>query len=305
MNNIEKYVADEMTAEERAAFEAELERNPALAEEVNFMRQLTEDIEMAALAERVKEALHELPPARPKWPKYPWWPALVLAGLLAVALLYFQKEGAPPPPEAIPPVEMPPVDPLKQAPTKAEAGQPSSQETAEEKTTGRPGGPIAQQQPDENAYTPIPAPQLRGSGSSTDTARQALLDAVWYSVYPPEGLQVSEPFRQVDELLQQGEFSKSYARLQLLERKMPTNDTLFFLKGYCLLERGEGDEALRYFGQIKNQNLAGTGLLEWYRGLAFLLSGDDGSAKKTFADISASPAHAFRRQAKRALTMME
>lgn len=306
MKDIEKYLADEMTGEERTAFEAEMERNPALAEEVNFVRQLAEDIETAALDERVKEATHGLLSRRPGKSKYLWWwSTLAVVGLLVVALLIFQKDKTQTQPLALPPATAPTVDSLRQVPPQPGTGQPSSQEPAEEKTKVQPNRPIAQNQPVEELYLPMHAPRLRGSSASVDSSRQALLDAVWYTEYPPKGLHVNETFQQVDGLLRQRDFSKSYARLQLLERKMPANDTLFFLKGYCLLEQGEGSEALRYFDRIRTQSPVGKDLLEWYRGLAFLLLGEDGNAKKIFTTISGNPAHAFRRQAQRALKLLK
>lgn len=305
MNDIEKYLADEMNAEERAAFEAELERNPALAKEVNFIRQLTEDIETAALDERVKAATKGLLPVRSKKSTYVWWSAFALAGLLIVAMFIFQKDKTTPQQMVVPPVKTPTTDSLRLMPPKVETGQPSSPKAAEEKTKGRPNRPIAQNQKDENRYISMNAPRLRGSNASLDSSGQVRLDAVWHTEYPPKALKLSETFRQVDGLLQQRDFSKSYARLQLLERKIPANDTLFFLKGYCLLEQGEGGEALRYFDQIKNKSLAGNDLLEWYHGLAFLLLGDDGNAKKIFTTISANPAHAFRQQAQQALKLFK
>lgn len=305
LNDIEKYLAGEMTAEEQAAFDAEMERNPALAKEVAFLRQLTENIETAVLDERVKQALKDLPPDAPANSKYQWWLVLVLAAILVMALLFSQKDEPQPRRVAPPPAAAPTPDSLQQAPPRANPDLPSSQETETEKTTSQPERPIAQNQPNENTFSPVPAPRLRGQGASTDTARQALLDAAWFTEYPPQGLEVGEAYLQVDELLRQGDFSKSYARLQLLERKMPANDTLLFLKGYCLLQRGEGGEALRYFDKMENEKPFGKDLLEWYRGLAFLLSGEDGKAKKIFRDISAKPAHAFNRQARQALKMTE
>ncbi len=302
MTEIEKYLAGEMTAKEQAAFEAAMEQNPALAEAVRFVRQLTEDIETAELDKRVKAALHNLPPARAERSKYRWWPLLILAAALLVAALFFLIKRPAPQPA---PIETPPVDSVQQAPPQAGTGRPATDETPEKNSTTRPDRPVALNQPDRNTRTAMPAPLLRGNNAAPDTGRQALLDAVWYSEYPPEWLQLREPFSRVDALLRQRAFSKSYAQLQLLERKMPANDTLFFLKGYCLLERGEGSEAIRCFDRIKDNNLAGTDLLEWYRGLAYLLSGEDAKAKNTFRKISTKPGHALQEQAGRALKLLE
>lgn len=296
--DIEAYLNGELSAAERQAFEAELAANPALAKEVALLRQLTEDLGDAMLWERVSTA-RALPDGRAKWQ---WW-TFAGAVLLFGGLLWYSL-GLPPgktePPAApagqsaapeLPPAELQPI--ATDTPSTVPKNAPTSDR------------PIAINTPPAGLQPPLhPAPQLRGNNSA-DTTRKALLDALWYTDYPPKGASFTGQFAEVDALLQQGDFSKSYARLQLLERKNPTNDTLFFLKGYCLLERGKGGEALRYFDKIENETPFGKELLEWYRGLALLLLGDDSQAKKVFSVISISPAHSLKQQAQRALEILE
>lgn len=303
MNDIEKYLDGEMNTEERAAFEVEMEHNPALAKDVAFLRQLTEDIQTVELDKRVKQATKNLPSGGRKYSTYLWWAALILAGLLVLTWYFLQKDRAVPQRAISPAVETATVDSLESAPPQAWTEQPSSEE--KDKNTNQPSGPFAQIQPKGSNYTTVPAPNLRGQGPKADTIHEALLNALWFTQYPLPDSQLGKDFQQVDSLLRQRDFSKSYAHLQLLERKMPSNDTLFFLKGYCLLEQGEGGEALRYFDSIKNKNLAGSGLLKWYRGLAFLMVGDDENAKKIFTAIAENPTHNFKPQAQRALKMLE
>ena len=54
--------------------------------------------------------------------------------------------------------------------------------------------------------------------------------------------------------------------------KMEANDTLHFLKGYCLLEMGEGGDAIRFFDKIENPPSEWQPNLEWYRALGVLIS---------------------------------
>ncbi len=292
--DIEAYLIGELNPEEQQAFEAELAANPAFAEEVARQRQLTADIEDAVLWERVATARSR----RNQWQVWRWMAILALVLGAGGVWWYVQHFSAEKKETPAPPTEQSSPEPV--APP-AEADQPAR----EQERPPAVNQPIAADNPDRTLPPPAHAsPQLRGQGMA-NPGRKALLDAIWYTQYPPAGWQLVGPFRQVDELLRQRDFSKSYARLQLLERKMPTNDTLYFLKGYCLLERGMGDEAQQYFGQIENKSVAGNDLLEWYRALAFLLSGEDDQAEKIFKDMAGRPAHAFKRQAKRALELTE
>lgn len=291
-----------MSAEEAAAFEARMARDPALAGEVARLRQLIDDLEAAELSNRVAEALAGLPADPPKGNRLSWWFVLTLAGLLAVSSWFFLNRPDRPLPDAAP-------SPADTTPGVLPGMEEPPGETAPAPPPPAPEAPSSNQLIAENQVEPAapshsPAPRLRGGGPTADSSRQLLLNAVWYTEYPPADLQVGGQFRPVDELLRQRELSRSYALLQVLERKNPANDTLFFLKGYCLLERGEGGEALTYFQKVRNPAAFGTELLEWYAGLSLLLSGDDAGARKAFEGISSKPAHPYRQRATSALQQM-
>jgi tetratricopeptide (TPR) repeat protein len=93
--------------------------------------------------------------------------------------------------------------------------------------------------------------------------------------------------------------------LQRLERKLPENDTLRLLKGYCLMEMGEGAEALIYFEKLKGKKPDWELTLEWYRGLSSLLTGDKEQAMAIFSKIAAEPRHPYREQSKKAIQVLK
>ncbi|MCB0644752.1 MAG: hypothetical protein KDC44_24070 [Phaeodactylibacter sp.] len=285
VHEIEKYVSGEMAADEQAAFEQEMQQNPALSAEVARYRQLTGDLGDIALEDRISEALQHLPIHRDQKPGR-WWLLLGLLSLLLLAGLFFYPAQSDADLQNLQSSPVPQPNPDSTAQFENQISPPIEQEEEAERPAIK--KPIAGIEPGEQPVSPRvqPAPKLRGSGTAADTARQALLDAIWYTQYPPAQASFGVPFGQVDTLLRKSDFSGAYARLQLLERQGSAGDTLAFLKGYCLLERGEGAEALRYFDQIAKPQVFGSQLLNWYKGLALLLQGEQAAAKRQFEKIA-------------------
>lgn len=290
-----------MTADERVRFEEDMKRDPNLEEEVNYMRQLIEDIETAVVSERVYEAIRSLPNNNTNLHKRPWWWIIgLLVSLIALGLIGLQQK------EKEQPATSPPSDKI----TKTEADTISLDQDSKENVSVvstqdySPNPPLAEVRPVKPKSEGI-VPRLRGNNSQGKASRQELIDALWYTEYPPQDLSLEPDFLQVDQLLRQREFSKSYSRLQLIERRMDSSDTLFFLKGYCLLEKREGMEALRYFNKIEDETPFGSDLLEWYRSLSYLLIQEDIEAQKKFEAILKNPGHSYRPQAKKALEMIK
>jgi len=169
----------------------------------------------------------------------------------------------------------------------------------------RESGPIAQNNAPDRLPSPrFPSPNIRGENSE-DKAWKALLDQVWYTEYPPAGIELSETFEKPDQFLKNRDFSTAYVQLQRIERKMPENDTLQLLKGYCLMEMGEGADALAYFEKIKGKNSKWEPTLQWNQGLSLLLTGDKEKALSAFRQIAAQPKHPFQAQSKRAIQVLE
>lgn len=238
-----------------------------------------------------------------------------LAFLAAVAYRFFGKNEATP---AAPPSE-------KQAPSapalrKEQAPEQDKLEKPREKP------PIAQIKPKEEIPVPpdpifptfalqdelIPEPvhaapdlvAVRGENQA-NTALKALLDQLWYVDYPLLGLDISEAFPSIDEKLKKRDFTSAYLELEQLGSARPTNDTLHALQAYCLLQTGEGQEALLHFAQIQNRQLAREPQLQWYRGLALLLADKRSEAIAQFSAIAANPGHPYRRQARKALKLLQ
>ncbi|WP_373550919.1 hypothetical protein [Haliscomenobacter sp.] len=174
---------------------------------------------------------------------------------------------------------------------------------------------------------------MRGE-SQANTALKALLDQLWYVDYPLFGLKTSAAYGSADQLLQQRNFSAAYQALDEIEQvqidslsrriarenqkqleKDPTaspvaampvaNDTILYLKAYCMLEMGEGQEAMFYFYQMYFPDPAWIPQLTWYRALALLQANNRKEALILFTTIAANPGHPYRRQARKAMKLLQ
>ena len=188
--------------------------------------------------------------------------------------------------------------------------QPADQPTSlPEKTPDKKENvPIAQVSPGERLSNPrYPAPDatmIRGDETS-NKALKAVLDQIWYTDYPLKGLKVSGPFKQADESLKKRDFNAAYLALGYLETSQPDNDTLRYLKGYCLLEMAEGEEALNYFDPLQGRNAAWEPQLQWYRGLAMLLADKREKAWVLFQKLAKQSQHPYQRQAGKAAGLIK
>ncbi len=239
---------------------------------------------------------------RQAWLRRRSWQRLtvVLATLVVLAgavFLFFREKETPvlPPPTQIQPSQ----EPGNQ--------QNIVPETPDEITPGsRKSVPMASNQsPQGLPDSRYPAPNIRGENSEEDKAWQTRLNQIWYTDYPPNGLVVTDTFKKADQLLRARDFTSAYVQLQRLERNLPANDTLRFLKGYCLLEMGEGTEALTYFEKLEQRHPDWEMQLQWYRGLGLLLTGDQQKALIIFKDISSVARHTYQQQSKRAIQLLE
>jgi hypothetical protein len=163
---------------------------------------------------------------------------------------------------------------------------------------------------------------------------KALLDQLWYVDYPLFGLKTSDAYDRADQLLQQRNFSAAYLALDEIEQaqidslslsiarenqkrleKDPTaspiaaspmaNDTILYLKAYCLLEMGEGQEAMFNFSRMRFPDPAWIPQLTWYRALALLQANKRSEALALFNTIAANPGHPYRKQARKALKLLQ
>lgn len=251
--------------------------------------------------------------------------AIIAVAIVAGAIFFvFEKKDAP--------------ATLPQAPEQQQQQQPlPSDVPTENPQPKKESEPIAQVNPTERLPNPrYPAPDMalvRGD-DATNKALQARLNQIWYTDYPLLGLQLAPTYSQADQLFRQRDFNAAYVELERLERaqadahrrnmehinkqrmeadssaapilaKPMLSDTLLYLKAYCLLEMGEGAEALLYFNQMHAPKPAWKAQIQWYKGLGFLLAGEQANAKAQFRQIAAQGGHLYKRQAEKALGNIE
>lgn len=221
---------------------------------------------------------------------------VALALLAGAAYLFFVKN------DTLAPQQQPVEQPAK--PPFPVVNQDAPSENTTEKTAS---DPIAQLPPDERLPNPrYPAPDasmMRGDDAA-DKKQQALLDQLWYTDYPLKGLKPGNAFKKVDESLKKRNFNAAYLELEILESRMPMNDTLRYLKAYCFLETGEGNEALAYLDSIQGRHSAWEPQLQWYRGLAMLLADEREKALALFKQLETRSKHPYRRQAEKAAGLL-
>lgn len=314
MNNfdIEGYIEGTLSDRERRAIELEIDRNTAFAEEVALQQQLTRDLKKAALSDQIKAALNQPPPNQSSKNKMGTWLLSAVFLALAVSLFFLFKTTPKPESQFLVPIESS-VVPEETAPTPIlkeeekvieESKKTPPKEKKQEKTTR--DQPVAENKTTLTIAPPLyPSPNLRGE-SKDDQAWQAFLNKIWYTEYPIAGLTLSSSFEKIDAQLKERNFSKAYARLQRLARKMEQNDTLQLLQGYTLLEMGEGKEALLNFEDLEKNNPQWQLTLDWYRGLSLLIIDAETrtAAKAAFEKIAKQPNHPFHLQAKKALLLL-
>jgi hypothetical protein len=219
--------------------------------------------------------------------------ALVLVA--GAAYLFFEKKDPPAtPPRSQQPAGQPET-PAAPADNRNAPADPVKNNTSNK--------PIAQLPPSERLPNPrYPAPDvtmIRGD-ETANKARKAMLDQLWYTNYPLTGLKTGNAFKKADESLKKRDFNAAYLELERLEGQLAPNDTLLYLKSYCLLEMGEGEEALAGFDKLQGRHAAWEPQLQWYRGLAMLLADKRGKARALFKQIEKSPGHPYRSHAAKA-----
>lgn len=331
--DIEAYLESELSQKELQAFEQEMQQNKELAQEVQLQKVLAGDLKTQLLREHITAALSEgaghLENDQPSG-SLPWTTILgglaVLLTAIAFLFLFNQKETTetpttipdpvtqqedPPTTETVPPSSTDektkepitePVPPKEDKP--APAKKKEKKKTQPQKPPVKKSYPIAEAKPLPDLRPPShPSPQVRG-GSEEDTEHKALLDAVWYTDFPPANTTFEAPLDKSFDLLKERDFTSAYVRLQMLERKMPDNDSLFFLKGYTLLEMGEGVEAFNYFNKIKQPPADWQAHIDWYKGLAYLLAKDPTQAATVFGTIKEKEKHPFQQQSSKAFLMV-
>ncbi|MEI6411285.1 MAG: hypothetical protein WCR52_17990 [Bacteroidota bacterium] len=297
MNNfdIESYLDGQLSDDELKVFQQEMQENPAFARAVEQQRIISQHLRNQLLRAHVTAVLKERPhtgPAR-KW----WLLGGTLLLLLVVFLLVFPqtRKDTPVPGEAK--QEIQPTSPGNPAPENV-PGNPAPPPQS------RPSQPIAANRPSGLRAPDYPAPNIRGQQDG-NSAWQKALDQLWFTQFPPQNTRFSPAFSNTAQLLTTRDFPNAFVELETLELQNPANDTLRLMKAYCLLEMGEGAEALRYFNQLEGRLPAWKTYVQWHRALSLLAIGEPQKALPELRKIADTPGHPFQKQSLRALEVLK
>lgn len=267
--------------------------NNADEDERRAARQVMEGLAGLRLEAKLKEvaAERQLLERRAIWRRIFVW---VIALALVVGAIYFVlgKKETPAAPTPTPQPQEQPATPPVHTPT-------SPVDKPLDKLQ-----PMAQRTPGERLPDPrYPAPEsvLTRGGSGAQQVSKALLDQIWYTDYPLNGLNVGGQFAKVDALLKKRNFEDAFDALE----QIADSDTTRYLKGYSLLGWGEGTEALVYFNALQGRHNTWEPQLQWYRGLALLLDDKSEKALALFQQIAQQPHHPYQRQARKAVGLLK
>jgi hypothetical protein len=312
--DIEAYLDAELEGAELTEFEQEMRQNQEFAQQVEVQRKLTQHLRTQMLREQVGAALSGNQTNSSGSSQRLWLAGVLL--LIGVCTYFFMRPSAPTelPTLHLPPTEQIPVQPAPQAPpanTNPKENQPVKTQQPIATSTPAQAKPRKEiktyrepQQIADLRLPDYPAPQVRGENAD-NSAWKAMLDQIWYTDFSSTAAEIKGPFTDVAALLAKRDFTNAFVQLEMQELKGAANDTLSYLKGYCLLELGEGTDAVRYFEQIENQPESWKTHIQWYRGLGLLSSGDAKKAVLIFKEIASTPNHPYRKHAQKALDIIK
>ncbi len=270
--------------------------DPGDEEERRATRQVLDGLSELRLQAKVKEVALERAALyrRVFWQRF-LLAVVALALVVGAAYLFFGKKSSPAAPGL-------PTEQQRNPST------PDTQSIPPPNSSGKKiDRPVVQLNPAERLpdprYAAPDATSFRGEEQNNQRLKK-LLDQIWYTDYPLSNLSVQEPFLNAHTSLKNRDFNAAYVELDRLERQFSQNDTLRYLKGYCMLEMGEGYEAQAYLTSLQGRHTGWDAQLQWYRGLAMLLAGEQDKALTQFRQMAASPRHPYHRQAKKAVGLL-
>ncbi|WP_020538922.1 tetratricopeptide repeat protein [Lewinella cohaerens] len=291
MEDINKYLNDDASEEERAAVDR-------LSEGFTALR-IKGKVKAAAAARAKRQQRNNIIGLV----------LLLLTLFLAVWLWFAKGETVTPPLTTEDVFEQESTSPPVPGPIEEEPVIDVEEEVLPEAPREEAPAPPVREIPIASAELPPPppygAPDTYLRGQSEQKEGKELLDQLWYTGYPLTGLKPTEAYLAVDELLRERTFTTAYVRLQRLDRQLPPNDTLRYLQAYTLLEMGQGPEALTLLDQLETPPFEWLPQVEWYRGLASLLAGEEAKALAIFEKITKKINHPYKLQAKKALSLYQ
>jgi tetratricopeptide (TPR) repeat protein len=294
--DIESYIDGQLDGEELEAFQQEMRENPAFARELEQQQKIRQHLRTQLIREHVTAVLKEKPRAglfrR-------WWLGGILLILLVIYLFVFSETPTNIPLPGETKQEMQPAIPANPALEKVPDGP-----VLEPPKAPRSERPIVYNRPSGLRPPDYPAPNIRGQQDGR-TAWKKTLDQIWYTKFPPQNTSFNAPFSEVTQLLTARDFTNAFVELETREQQQSKNDTLRLLKGYCLLEMGEGAEALRYFDQLEVRQPQWNAYLEWHRALSLLAIGEPKKALPALRKIAGAPGHPFQKQGLLALDVLK
>ncbi len=92
--NIDDYLANRLTSEQKQAFEQELSGDPALKEEVAFQQQIIKSVQQARVAE-LKQMLNQVPVTSSGWTSGQIAATAISAGIIATSLYFYFQDNQP------------------------------------------------------------------------------------------------------------------------------------------------------------------------------------------------------------------
>lgn len=296
----EKYLLGEISEAERASLEQELKNNPELRIQFEKDRAFMESLQNVMLRRTIKAALStpDTPQQNVKSNKRRLTWIMLPVVLLFVSWLVWNNftVSTPVPPDEMAPPAQVPVKP--ELPATHPPGADEENKQVVEKEKREPGGQMAQA-----SIAPHSLRGLRGNGQK-HTPWADLVVKIWDAPFLFTPASFGERYQPVASYLSKNNTVEAYLLLRKLEMQSPGNDTLAFLKGYCLMQMWEGEEAWRYFSQISDKQHPWVDEVQWYEGLCHLLTGEKVDAIAVFMYIAGQKKHPYRSQAAKALKLL-
>lgn len=281
-----------MSEPERRNFEEKLGNDPVLKQETEDARYLLELVKNQLLREKINSLDREVVQERREQKGRPnlWISAIALSLLVVFAIIIgITKNELPGGPEMKP--DEPVRDPWTEPESKELPPPTPNSDPQVTPTNSRQGSKK------QFALQPPTGPSgVRGSSKSSGKEWMQLIESVWQTKFSENPTDYGVRFIKIVELLNEGKYPDAYVQLQFENLELTANDTLNFLKGYCLLEMKEGSEALKHFDEIKAGN-PWKEKIDWYRVLAYLLAGDLEDARKNLEEIIREKEHSFQSEA--------
>ena len=134
---------------------------------------------------------------------------------------------------------------------------------------------------------------------------QQLLSALWYTAFDSTVTRYPPRFRTAVSALGRWDFPTAIVELNELGRSTPTNDTLAYLKGYCLLELFDGDGAAGYFERLDAPGKPWRAEALWYSGLGYLLTENQEKTKTAWEKALKLPETVWRKKAREGLRQLK